>query len=328
MNQQLAIVFNPTANTRTVEGAQLPKQFDNAGLVIQVTAATATLYSPGGTQMFQGSILDGKVVNNNGELTTIWDVDTTTALLVPKVNYKIIWDVDGVFYTRWYDVVYWKMVNPISELDLLIEKPEIDKYRPERKLRINTIVSPIKYVCDQLSEPDDFWIGSIFESNSKFVPDAVKRVVDWETDTKTLTLDSAFTPSDMRQGDYFMLRRGFYPEIQSSWISIQEMINSWAPKFSDSCTTVMWTLPWSDQPDRSNKNYPVDSFDFRKVHLYQTMIYIARALRLRLKDEFDIWESTYGSLFGKALAEIKAKVDANNTGIPNLQRTGQIWLSS
>jgi len=318
MNQQLAIVFNPDDNTRTVEGAQLSRRFNESGQLISITIASATLYNSSGGIIFQGDLLGGGVINDNGLLTTIWDANTVTALLSPKINYKIIWVVDGTILTRWYDVVYWKMQNPISEADLLAENPELSKYRPEKKCQITSITNSTKYVCDQLSEPFQFWIGSIFQSNSRFLPNAEKRVTEWDEVTQTLTIDSPFS-QELRQGDYFTLKRGYYPEILSSWQSIQEMIAAWIPKFGNNCANVPW--------DQSQFNTVVDGYDFRRVHLYQTMIYIANDLRLKLGDAYDLWLQRYSQLMSKAIGEIKAKVDADNSGSPDYFRSGQIWCT-
>lgn len=317
MNAQLGIIYNPNDNTVTTEGAVLERRYDSAMQIIEVTDASATLYDANGTVIFSGTTSGGGIVIDNNKLTTVWDTTALNALSTPKSNLKIIWNVDGTIINRWYDSVYWKMENPISEYDLIAEKSELDKYRPEKMCTVTTTTSNTEYICNQLSEPFDYWIGAIFQANTRFEPRSEKRVTDWDPTTKTLTIESAFD-NTLRPSDNFTLRRSYNPEIIASWQSIRDMLASWVPKFNAGTAWTCVSTP---------KNVPVDGFDFKQIHLCQAMLYVARSLRLRIGDLFDLWDAEYSVRFTKALGELRAKIDINNDGKPDIIRSGAVWMS-
>lgn len=321
MNQQLRIIKDPNTVNFSLEKPTLGRRYNVAtGNVITITTASAAVFAAdkseikSDTPLYTASLSGDTIVDNTGELELQWDQTTIDALVQtgPKLNYKIVWLVNGTDQLiRWYDIVYWKLENPISESDLLMEKPELDEYRPESaSIQITSVTNSLNFVCKQLSDPIHFWKGSIMQLKSETGKNERQWVADWDFDTRTLTIAQAFT-STPQVNDRFILRRGFYPEINSAWLEILSEVMSWQRKFVDYRGHLI----------------AMDGYDFRLAHLYRTMSKIAHGMKLRGDDSWDGWIIYYNERYGQAINSLRAKVDADLDALYDYSRDGSSWAT-
>src|SRR6185369_15603799 len=81
----------------------------------------------------------------------------------PKSSYHVYWTLNSGdrLLDRWVDIVYWKMLNPTTEHDCMLEKPELDRHRPEQSLACTQLSSGALITCQTLYQPSGYFDGSI-----------------------------------------------------------------------------------------------------------------------------------------------------------------------
>jgi hypothetical protein len=343
MNQQLKIHIDQS-NNRTIDSLTLQQQYVN-GRAYPITQASGIVYGATGLPMDILTTFDTSGFlsitgdESNGLLYNWQPLETATLTQYPKSSYHVLWNLNNGdrILDRYCDVVFWKLLNPITEYDILLEKPELERYRPESNLVATQASSGTSLVCDTLYQPSEFFNGSIIEFKGGN-NDSFHFLVDsWSSITRSFVLATPVL-RPINPGDKFTLRRSFKPEIDSAWLEIQNTIQSWVGAFVTESPVPYYFPrlfgvfpPPIKTPTDAGLQWAIDGTDFRQMHLNRTMINISLALKIRSGDVFDIWYEYYNEKFGVAFSELEAKVDLNRDGIYNGQdglRRGVIWASN
>lgn len=302
MRTTLRIKTDPATNDKSLDDLTLERQFkDNQVYSIN----TADLYVFKGSDIVaSGSLNSGSLVYNdpdNSSLKYVWSnsevVDLTKSAFA---NCKARWNLNNSdrILNRWFNISSFALDNPITELDLLNEKPELDDVRPQKELRVTTDSTDKDVLeCANLDEPEDFWVGSVVEwkgqtdYNNRFI------VTAWDKSDSEITLENELTNTPSKN-DRFVLYRSFYPEINAAFDEICHTLNSMRPNFTS----------------QTGINKVVDSMDLRNWHLYLTISKIASNLRTREGDVFDLWSKEYNIKAVKASSDMQVKLDLDEDG--------------
>jgi hypothetical protein len=318
MNQQLRINYDPDTTINTIDDLTLELQVENGAPYV---ISTAKLYVYDGEDLVASGVLgDSSLTTNDVDESSLkytWSsAENLTLSDSPKANYRALWILNSGDrrLDRFFDVVYWKLLNPITTVDVLMEKPELSSHsRPERSLVATANGTTTTLICNRVTEPSDFFNGSEIIFNSGSNDDSVSIVTDWNRDSSEFTLEKALDYATSKN-DKFLLRRSFEQEINAAWSELFHTIQAWRPMVMDNF----------------GLNKLIDSLDLRLPHLYKSIINIYENRRERKGDTFDLASKDYSEKFSKAISELKLKIDENNDGIfdeeNDLIRTGQLWF--
>lgn len=312
--KQVKIIIDPDDSSKTLESLSLENQVNDDLSTYTITAASLDIFE-GSTKLTSGELsteIAVETAENNSLVFTFPAADLSTLTESPRANLKAIWNLNSGdrILDRWFSIVYWKLINPINENDVISEKPEFDQFRPEKALEVTTVVDTQNFICKELLDRTGFIDGSIIRWDSDNNYSVVNRIDSWDFPSRKITLSEALEVAPSK-GDRFSLRRSYNPEINSAWIEILSTINSWVPALTN----------------LEGFNLTVDSYDFRQLHLFMTIQKIASALRVREGDVFDMIVVEYGVRTTVAFGELKAKIDKDNDGVfsDNDTRSGVIW---
>jgi hypothetical protein len=203
-------------------------------------------------------------------------------------------------------VVYWKLANPITEIDIQERKPElINRNRPTYPQKATDDSDSSSVKCENFNEPTGFWDGSEIRFLSGDNEGTIVYVDHWDKLTNKFELAENLNYASSRN-DKFELKRSFEKEINSAWTSLFHTIQSWVPKFTS----------------LEGLNRLVDPLDLRELHMALSIIRICENLSSKKEDVFDRWKVQAENDYQKALNELRLKIDSNDDGIPEAERQG------
>ncbi len=172
------------------------------------------------------TIYDNKGTEKVAETLAEVRLDGTMEYLVEDVlcdeiyyNWKIEWKfyIDGqeTYEVQLFDIVLYKLNNPVSDYDILQRAPFL---RELNYRRIETADSGTQntIVCSQLNEVDDYWTGGWIEIIEGINVGEKRQVSDFVQSTNTLTVSNIFTnaiDNDVK----FVLIRSFTKEIDEAF---------------------------------------------------------------------------------------------------------------
>ncbi len=187
--------------------------------------------------------------------------------------------------------------NPISEIDVITEKPELDRVRPRIKSEVISVLSATSLEIRNVAQYDDFWNGSFCEFLTGSNRNTSIQIKNYTRNMRNIVLLDT-PPFPVEEKDQILIHRSWQKEINSAWAEIISTMGSWL-KSSD--------YDWL--------NRITDSFDLRNLHLYLTIAKIGSALRLKLEDAHDLINIEYTAKADKAFGELQLKIDSNNDGV-------------
>lgn len=313
MNQQLTISTDKTG-VRTLEDYTLTPVYQN-GALYTFTSVYVEVYD-GATFLSSGTLTPTSDYHKNG-ITYTWD-NTTEALLTTsaKANYLAIWNFDSgnKVLHRYFDVVLFKMLNPIDITDIEIEKPELLKALSHVQTgTVSQTGTTTTMKCSEFSSPSNFYNGSQITFRSGRNIKAGVTVNEWNSITKTFTFNETLAYAPI-QGETFELHRSYNPEIISAWNEIISEMNAWVPTATDV----------------DGLSHVVDPQDLRLVHLYKSIVKICQGLRMKEKDTFDLWVKEYSEKEIAAINGLRLKIDTNEDGrfdtTEDTIRSGVLWF--
>lgn len=321
MNQQIQMRLLSDNSTLQLDDLILSKQYKNSS-PYTITTAELLVYDVEEI-VASGTLVSGLSYQDSEQnsLVYTWTQDEVDSLTEnPKSNYRARWrlnissDVADRIATRFFDIVYWKLLNPITEIDLLNEKPILDEVRQTKRPTVTEAIDATNFKCNQLHNVSGFWDGSIIEFTSSNNRDIQIKIDSWDDDSNKITLAESL-PNIPQLGDLFTLKRSFKQEIESSWNEILTEVNSWRPNLTDN----------------EGLNKTVDSYDLRLLHLYKSVAKAAASAVREEDDPYDLIVKDYNLKTTAAFTNLKIKVDEDNSGTfdneSDLIRSGQIWGS-
>lgn len=321
MNLQLQMRLLSDDSTLQLDDLILSKQYKNNS-PYTITTAELIVYNVDEI-VASGTLVSGLSYQDSEQNSLVYTwtaAEVVTLTENPQSNYRARWrlnissDEADREITRFFDIVWWKLLNPITEIDLLNEKPILDEVRQTKRPTVTEAIDATNFKCNQLHNVSGFWDGSIIEFTSSNNRDIQIKIDSWDDQTNKITLAESL-PNAPAAGDLFTLKRSFKQEIESSWNEILTEVNSWRPNLTDN----------------EGLNKTVDSYDLRLLHLYKSVAKAAASAVREEDDPYDLIVKDYNLKTTAAFTNLKIKVDEDNSGTfdndSDLIRSGQIWGS-
>ncbi|MCK4739885.1 MAG: hypothetical protein KAT46_08040 [Deltaproteobacteria bacterium] len=249
------------------------------------TSALITIYKPGGelefiseTAMNIGS--DGLL---SYDLTAI-NNEVATADYRAIISY--VYSGKTYYLTLFYDVVNSKLLNVITDRDLVAELPQLKDsgwmvHGTAKSGSLTTIIDSELKIYE-----DDYFTGGLAYSIDK---DETRVVTDFVSDTGTLSVEdfgSAITT------DKYVLTRSFTREIQRAFEKVEERL-----------------IRVGKRPE-----LVLDSYDLREVHLYYSVAEVCKGLVIESGSLWwEMWKD-YESKAEVVFSAINFKYDTSGDG--------------
>lgn len=141
-----------------------------------------------------------------------------------KAEWKFYIDGQETYEVQLFDVVLYKLNNPVSDFDILQRAPFLREMNYRRietadSGTVNTII------CSQLNETDDYWNGGWIEIIEGINVGEKRQISDFVQATNTLTVLNNFSNA-IDNDTKFVLIRSFTKEISEAFnIFLNDLIN-------------------------------------------------------------------------------------------------------
>jgi len=168
----------------------------------------------------------GSVIQEQVAVTSIDPLSGTMSFTVTPEksadlgeNYKAVWEFvyngETLYEQQLYEVVLQILTNPIKDIDIINRAPYLkDLYYSVIGLASSGSTTTIVY--DSFTEETGYWDNSIVEITDGTNEGAIRRCIDYQEDTKTMTLDTAY-PIDIDSTSRFKVTKSFDKESSEAF---------------------------------------------------------------------------------------------------------------